>query len=100
MARYAFVAAYSEQTLTVIDVTNPLNPAYVTSIATDRLRKLAYDGGILYGLSSSDASLSCIDASITPSVLGFISGAGPPNFLQAARFLAVRGNYCYISAGI
>ncbi|GAJ21581.1 unnamed protein product, partial [marine sediment metagenome] len=53
--------------------------------------------GIIYGISLTDRSLSCIDASIAPSVLGHISGPGPPNYLDGAWEIAVRGNYCYIS---
>lgn len=95
MAKYAFVAAYAEQTLTVIDVTNPANPTYVASVATDKIGKLAYSKGIFHAISYTADSLSCISS--IPVVLGHISGPGLPNFLDGAWEIAVRGNYCYIS---
>ncbi|MBA7499298.1 hypothetical protein ES704_02038 [subsurface metagenome] len=97
MAKYAFVAAMGEPALTVVDVTDPTSPIYVTSILTDGLSKLAHKDGILYGIAFGNRSLTCIEASITPSVLGHISGGGPPNYLQTPWDLVVSGNYCYIS---
>lgn len=97
MAKYAFVAATGEPALTVIDVTDPTNPIYVTSILTDGLSRLAHKDGILYGIAFGNRSLTCIEASITPSVLGYISGGGPPNYLQTPWDLVVSGENCYIS---
>ncbi|GAI70833.1 unnamed protein product, partial [marine sediment metagenome] len=94
---FAFVAAPGEPALTVIGVSDPTNPTYVASVATDKISKLTGKEGIIYGISLTDRSLSCIDASIAPSVLGHISGPGPPNYLDGAWEIAVRGNYCYIS---
>ncbi|GAJ22490.1 unnamed protein product, partial [marine sediment metagenome] len=97
MAKYAFVAATGEPALTVIDVTDPTSPFFVTSILTDLLSDFAYLEGVLYAVSFNNRSLTCITADPAPSILGRISGGGAPNFLQNPRQLVPYGNYCYIA---
>ncbi len=55
---YAFVAATGEPALTVIDVSDPTSPFFVTSILTDLLSDFAYLGGVLYAVSFNNKSLT------------------------------------------
>lgn len=96
MTKYAYVATL-EPALTVIDVTNPASPTFVTSILTDGLSTLAHQGGILHAIGFGADSLTCIRATAAPGVLGHISGAGGPNFLGTPHDIVVAGDYAYIA---
>ena len=112
----AYVAAQLEDSLTIIDVSNPAAPAllgnirgagappggnWLDAISGVFLGNGSYNG-LAYCTALADNALTIIDVSdpTNPSFVGSIQGAGGPNFLSSPRCVYVRGDYAYVTAGV
>lgn len=104
---YAYVASYSDNALTIIDISNPALPAVVGSIqgagappwlggASD----VFVVGNYAYVTAYLDDALTIIDVSnpALPVFSGSIQGWGAPNFLGSATGVFIVGNYAYVAA--
>jgi len=105
IASYAYVAAYVDDALTIIDISDLSTPSFKGSIqgagapnylnyamCVYVLGNYAYLGCLL------DNALTIIDISnpAAPTFKGSIQGAGAPNYLGEPRAVFVLGNYAYL----
>lgn len=107
MPPYAYVTAFDDNALTIIDVANPAAPAFVGSIqgagappwlggASD----VFVVGNYAYVAAYLDNALTIIDVAnpAAPAFVGSIQGFGAPNFLGQANGVFVVGHYAYVAA--
>jgi len=92
MPPYIAVCASADNSLTIIDVTNPAAPVFVGNIAGAGAPNflnnpwfVAIIGNYAYVCAAGDDSLTIIDVTnpAAPVFVGNIAGAGAPNFLGA-----------------
>ncbi len=109
---YAYVAVYSENALTIINVSNPAIPTFAGSVQTDAAGWLSRAAGVFVrgnyayvAATSLGASgfLTIIDISnpAAPALVSTIQGAGAPpggNWLRGACDVIIRDNYAYVVA--
>jgi hypothetical protein len=96
---YAFVTAYWEDSLTVVDVSNPAAPVIVGTIRAASLAgaiDVAVLGNYAYVAAYSANALTVVDITdpAAPVVRGTVSAASLTNAASAALL----GNYAYIAA--
>jgi len=101
MPLYDYVASVFDNSMTVIDVTNPAAPTYAARLAgagapnyLSQIANLIRDGNYVYAVSVGDGYLVIIDVT-NPLAPGLISATFislPANQLQ---YLFKAGNYCY-----
>ena len=107
MSLYAYVPAYIDNSLTIVDVTNPAAPAFKSNVMGVGLPNFL--GGIFdvavvgnfayctcgYGGGGGDYNLTIIDIS-NPTAPSFVSTL-PIGGDQDIRFIFVSGNYAYVT---
>lgn len=95
---YAYVAAYLDNALSIFDISDPTKPVHTGSAVgaggtnghyLDGISSVFVLNGVAYCTSFNDDALSCYDVSDPddpdyPKLLGYISGAGSPNYLDGA----------------
>jgi len=111
--KYAYVASQNNDSLTIIDISNPANPTEVgvikddnkggTATALDGAQNVYVSGKYAYVTSLSDNGLSIIDISnsSSPKEVGFIQdteSGGTATVLDAARGVYVSGRYAYVTS--
>lgn len=96
---YAYVAAYVEDSCTIIDVTTPVTPTYtghIAGVAAPNFLNYAAEiyvlGDYAYIGALLDNSLTIINVSnpAAPAYAGHIAGTGGPIYLHEARGIFVR----------
>lgn len=97
---FAYVTASYSNKLTVIDISNPLNPTIVASLADPRMIfpvDVAIQGNFAYVANqvSTSAQLTVVDISTpsNPRVVGSLTNS----FLNGAYRIRLRGNFAYVS---
>jgi hypothetical protein len=99
--KYAYATDRNTDSLHVIDISNPVNPSIVGSVASstalDDVWSVYVSGKYAYVASESDDSLRIIDISdpTTPSIVGGVKDA---TNLNGARSVYVSGKYAYVAA--
>ncbi|MEM6810916.1 MAG: LamG-like jellyroll fold domain-containing protein [Pseudomonadota bacterium] len=96
---YAYVASFTADSLTIIDISTPATPVQVGTISNTDLNgatDVALSGNYAYVTSLFTDSLTVIDISTpsTPVQVGTISNAD----LDGARGVAVSGNHAYVAS--
>ncbi|MFH1381500.1 MAG: hypothetical protein ABIH70_01240 [Chloroflexota bacterium] len=93
-----YVVSYYDDSLTIIDITNPATPVFVGSIQGSGspnylggARGIFVDGSYAYVTGSDDNSLSIFDISVpaAPTLAGSIQGNWTPNYLGEASEVVV-----------
>ena len=96
---YAYIAASTADSLTIIDISNPSNPAFKGSIkhsSLDGVQEVHVQGNYAYVASKIADTLAIIDVS-NPANPTFKSSISH-NSLDGARGIHVQGNYAYVAA--
>ncbi len=100
-----YVAAFGDNSLTIIDVTNPAAPTFKGNIfgsgAPNYLGGicgLAKSGNLIYCACGNDNSLTIIDVTnpAAPTFKGNIFGSGAPNYLGGAMGVFKYGANCFV----
>jgi hypothetical protein len=100
---YAYVTSFNNKRVTVVDITNPLQPSVVTSVTSPAADladpvDLAVQGHYLYVANQADFSnqLTIMDISnpASPQVVGTLNNGA----LEGAYRIRVRGDFAYLSA--
>jgi hypothetical protein len=102
---YAYVTATYSDRLTVIDISNPLNPTIVSSLQdTSKLDldvdvSIAGDYAFVANQGTSFGSFTVVDVHnpTQPQIVGFIP-RGTTSRLDGAYRIRLRGNFAYVSA--
>ena len=106
LGNFAFITAVIDDSLTVVDISNPLAPTFaghVSGAGTPNFmggaRHLHLSLGRAYVVSANDAALTVVDISdpVTPSVVA-VQGAGAPNFLEIPLDVFISGNHAYVAS--
>jgi rhodanese-related sulfurtransferase len=104
---YAYVAAQGDNSLTIIDVTNPAAPTFKGHIAgvgapnyLSGPSSVFVSGNYAYVAAQGDNSLTIIDVTnpAAPTFKGHIAGTAAPNYLNNPYSVFVSGNYAYVAA--
>ena len=98
---FAYVTASYSNKLTVIDISNPLNPTIVASLADPKMIfdvDVAVQGNFAYvaNQGSTPPQLTVVDISnpASPKVVGSLTNS----FLNGAYRIRLSGNFAYVSA--
>ncbi len=100
--KYAYVAVFTGDRLTIMDVSNPYSPTLVSSLYnTDRFDAASgifVAGKYAYITAAADDMLTIADVSnpYSPSVTGYYTSG---TYLDAANSVYVSGKYAYVTSG-
>ncbi len=101
---FAYVAAYNDAGLSIINISNPANPVEVGYIQDDLNKRLNgpfgvyVSGSYAYVASTSDNAISIVNISnpTNPVEVGNLSDDSTTN-IQSPRSIVVSGNYAYLA---
>jgi len=102
VGNYAYVVSRTGNSITILDISNPLNPAYVSSLTDATLLSGAYSlaivGNYAYIAVTTRASLAIIDISnpYYPKFVAEQRGSVPGTSLAGIRDVMVIGKYAYV----
>ncbi len=95
---YAFVTAFLDDRLNVIDVSSSTNPQYVSGLSIgSRPTDVVIQGNYAYVTLYFDSAVAIVDIS-NPHDLSLITTVVDPGNLSGPRGMSVRGNYLYVVA--
>jgi len=104
---YAYVVSTSDDSLTIVDISNPLTPTlegYIAGVGSpnylDGAMAVYVSGNYAYVVAWMDDSLTIVNVTnpASPTIAGHIAGAGSPNYLNSPFSVYVSGNYAYVAA--
>ena len=99
---YAYVTAFNSHRLTVIDISNPLNPTIVASLQDSTLLNFAADVAVRNGLAyvadqASSGRLTVVDVT-TPTNPHVVGSVVNPTWLSGGYRVRLRGDFAFVSA--
>ncbi|MDP3881659.1 MAG: hypothetical protein Q8Q31_02155, partial [Nanoarchaeota archaeon] len=97
---YAYIGSYSDNTLTIVNVSDPAHPSEVGAVAAGAAPRDVYvSGKYAYVVGISGSILSIVDVSNpeSPRVAGSITDSGSTHF-ATPNAVYVSGSYAYIAS--